>query len=468
VRAHLTHGRCSFHAGDLLSADHLANLSLEPNLISLEEKRMISTKKLLAAAGACLAALLLFACAAPPSDNTTPPTANANSNATSANNVNSAQPTTAAKPAGVDYDALAQKLVTENAGVKEGEVVIVGGGTRDAELLEDIAVNVRKVGAHPLLLMNSEQMTKRMWTDVPDKYDAQEPKLDMKLAELADAVIGIDSNETEGLLADVAPARLAARAKAGESVGETYLKRNVRQVNLGNGLYPTDWLAKRHGMSRDDLAKVFWAGVNVDTAQLQAKGEAVRKALQAAKEVHITNPNGTDLRVQVNARPVFFSDGVITADEAKKGGSDVQVWLPAGDVYLAPVAGTAEGTVVISQDWYQGKEIKNLKLTFKGGKLVSMTADSGLEPLKAAYDAVTAPGKDELGVLDIGVNPAARLPAGDKIGAWMAAGNITVTLGDNTWAGGTNSTPFGWEGFLPGSTMQIDGKDVIANGELKQ
>lgn len=427
----------------------------------------MKTKRMFIAAVGVCAALLLSACAAPPSDNTTPPVANTgNANAGNTNGAHT-ETTAAAKPAGVDYDAVAQKLVAENAKIKEGEIVLIFGGTSNAELLEDIAVEVRKAGAHPLLLMNSEKTTKRMWVDVPAKYDAQDPKLDMKLAEIADVIISIDSNETEGLLADVPPARFAARAKVGEPVGEVYLKRNVRQVNLGNGLYPTGWLAKRHAMAQEDLAKAFWAGVNVDTTQLQAKGEAVRKALQGGKEVHITNPNGTDLRVQVAARPVFFSDGVISDDEAKKGGRDVQVWLPAGDVYLAPVPGTAEGTVVITQDYYQGKEIKNLKLTFKGGKLVSMTADAGLESLKAEYDATTAPGKDEFGLLDFGVNPAVHLPAGDKIGAWMAAGNITVGIGNNTWAGGTNSTPYGWTGFLPGSTVQIDGKDVIVNGELK-
>jgi aminopeptidase len=232
-------------------------------------------------------------------------------------------------------------------------------------------------------------------------------------------------------------------------------------------LYPTEWLAKRHNMAQAELAKTFWAGVNVDTTQLQTHGEAVRKALQAGKEVHITNANGTDLKMRVGARSVFFSDGVITDDEAKKGGRDVQVWLPAGDVYVTPVPGTVEGTVVLERTFYQNKEIKNLKLTFKGGRLVSMTADSGLEPLKAEYDAVQEPGKDEFGVLDIGVNPAVHLPAGDKIGAWMASGNITVTVGNNTWAGGDNKTSYVWEGFLPGSTLQIDGRDAVVNGELK-
>jgi hypothetical protein len=41
-----------------------------------------------------------------------------------------------------DTDQLAQRLVA-GAAVKEGETVMISGQVRDAQLLEDIAVNVR-------------------------------------------------------------------------------------------------------------------------------------------------------------------------------------------------------------------------------------------------------------------------------------------------------------------------------------
>ncbi len=45
-----------------------------------------------------------------------------------------------------DLDALAAKLVTQSARVGEGELVVISGDPKDAEVLEDLAVQVRKQG----------------------------------------------------------------------------------------------------------------------------------------------------------------------------------------------------------------------------------------------------------------------------------------------------------------------------------
>ncbi len=74
------------------------------------------------------------------------------------------------------YETLAQKLVTQCGAIKEGEIVMVIGSVRDNELLEDIVVNVRKQGAFPLLVIGSDRMTRRMFTEVPVKYDTQTPE----------------------------------------------------------------------------------------------------------------------------------------------------------------------------------------------------------------------------------------------------------------------------------------------------
>ena len=150
----------------------------------------------------------------------------------------------------------------------------------------------------------------------------------MKLADIVNVVITVDSSEAEALLADVPPARLAARGKASEAVGVQFRKNNVRTIEVGNGLYPTEWRAKRFDMSLDDLSKTFWEGVNVDYTSLQAKGEQVKAAI-AGNEVHITNPNGTDLKVRIQGRPVYVSDGVISPEDLKKGSPFVGVFLPA-------------------------------------------------------------------------------------------------------------------------------------------
>ena len=64
---------------------------------------------------------------------------------------------------------------------------------------------------------------------------------------------------------------------------EEFIKRNVRQVAIGNGLYPTEWRATHYGMTLDELSKSFWDGVNVDYASLQSRGEQVKGVLAAGK-----------------------------------------------------------------------------------------------------------------------------------------------------------------------------------------
>ncbi len=52
-------------------------------------------------------------------------------------------------------------------------------------------------------------------------------------------------------------------------------------------------------------------------------------------------------KVRIEGHPVLVSDGVISAEEAKRGGGANQVWLPAGELYLAPVPEKAQERVTL-------------------------------------------------------------------------------------------------------------------------
>ena len=153
-----------------------------------------------------IAALLVAGCREAPQP-TTPPSTPAPQPAPSTDSARKAPAT--------DYEQLAERLVNQSAAVKEGELVLISGGSQDQELLENIAVHVRKAGAFPTVALSSDRLAKRLFFDVPEKFDTQADTLGLKLADSFNVLIGVDSNLEEGVFANADPKRQAARAKAG-------------------------------------------------------------------------------------------------------------------------------------------------------------------------------------------------------------------------------------------------------------
>lgn len=367
---------------------------------------------------------------------------------------------------GRDYEALAQNVVTRSARIAEGDLVQINGNTpQDMPLLEALAVHVRKLGAHHLVTVSSPRLARRLFDDVPAKFDSQGLEFLTKLAGVVNASITVESMDEE-TFAGVPAERLAAAAKGGAGLYTQLLKRNVRLVGLGNGLYPTASRAKQLGMSEAELAKLFWDGLNVDYARMQATGEELQKILSAGREVQLTSANGTELKFRIEKRPVYVSDGVLTPEKQKKGGAACQMWLPAGEVFVSPVPGTAEGRVVIDRASHEGKLIEGLTLTVKGGKVTAIDAKPGAERLLAQYKAGGA-GKDMISVLDLGINPNVRIPTGSKMTSWIPAGTVYIGSSNDTWAGGDNAADTGLGGILLNGTVKVDGRVIVENGALK-
>ena len=364
-----------------------------------------------------------------------------------------------------DLRAIAHQLIA-GAMLQEGQSVFITGSLRDAGLMEDLAIEARKVGAQPLLAIWSERLVRRSYDEVPAKYDDQEPKLDLAVAKLFDAQIAIDFGEAEGLLAGVPEGRIAARAKAFAPVNEAFLKRDVHFVNLGNGLYPTATLAKRLGIPQARLAAGFWKAVAVPPERTQAVGERLRATFSSGGTAQLTHPNGTSLTFDVSGRTPTISSGALTQTQAAQGGAALLTWLPAGEFQLAAVPGSAEGKIVIDKALWRGKMIRGLTLVFSQGKLTSMTATSGLEPLKATYDAA-GPGKDRFGVIDIGLNPAVDFPLATGAIVWPQAGAVTVVIGNDVFSGGDNNSDFQFSAQLGGASITVGGKPTVTKGRLE-
>ncbi len=87
-----------------------------------------------------------------------------------------------AQEGNTDFNDLAKRLVSQSANVQEGEHVLIYGSVRDMALMEEIALEVRKTGAFPLIQVGSEPLSWRMFSETPKKYDSQPRTLGLKIS----------------------------------------------------------------------------------------------------------------------------------------------------------------------------------------------------------------------------------------------------------------------------------------------
>jgi len=367
-----------------------------------------------------------------------------------------------------DRKAIAERIVGECAAVRDGDLVLVAGDVRDVDLVEELSLAAVRRGAAPLQYLERERTGLRYFTEVPERHDGTRAAFWTQLAALPTVLIQVESSAEPALYRSVPSSRLATVWKSFRPVGETYLKRGVRQVYLGNGLFPTAATARRLGVGQPQLEKIFWDALATDPRLIQANGAAVKGAFEGAKEVRVTHPNGTDLRFGVEGRPVILSDGTISPEREARGGPSTVLYLPAGEAQLAPVAGTAEGKVVIDRmDWGIGP-VEKLTWTFKEGKLVEYTAKPGPAYDRWKENYLAAPqGREVFAGIDLGLHPGVRSPPDKPFLSWIPAGMVSLFIGDDTSLGGSNTVSYISGGFLPGATVVLDGKALVERGVLK-
>ena len=74
----------------------------------------------------------------------------ANQPPTNENKMATASPEAPKKTAAYDAEAVANRIVTQVAGVKENDVVFINGGVRDFELLEDLNTDIAESRRIPI------------------------------------------------------------------------------------------------------------------------------------------------------------------------------------------------------------------------------------------------------------------------------------------------------------------------------
>jgi aminopeptidase len=141
--------------------------------------------------------------------------------------------------------------------------------------------------------------------------------------------------------------------------------------------------------------------------------------------------------------------------------------LPAGEVALAPVEGSTNGTLVIDSlvDTALGLSVTQpLKITVKNGRARS-PAGSDAAKLRSILIAADK-NAYSIAELGIGTNAKARI-IGNVLEDEKVLGTVHIAVGDNTsFVGGHTKSNIHLDGILVQPTVKIDENLLLRNGKL--
>ncbi|RLG67943.1 MAG: hypothetical protein DRO11_09590 [Methanobacteriota archaeon] len=180
------------------------------------------------------------------------------------------------------------------------------------------------------------------------------------------------------------------------------------------------------------------------------------KLLADGENVTITCPKGTRLELRIAGRLPKVENCSLSREEP---------WfqLPGGEVCIAPLENSCEGTAIFS-----GKAIglpEDVEIFFENGKTKKIDSQLDEKILSLLASSLGVPG-ETMGELGIGTNPGAKpIPTGPILE--KALGTIHLGMGDNTQFGGKHESNTHNDLIIEKPTLVVDNRVIIENGEPK-
>ncbi|MBU0979528.1 MAG: aminopeptidase [Nanoarchaeota archaeon] len=265
-----------------------------------------------------------------------------------------------------------------------------------------------------------------------------------------DAVIYIGAPENTRELTNTDPKKLSLRRKTIKRISDWRVEK-TRWVIFH---FPTNASAQEADMSLSEFEDFVFKSVDLDWKQLSKRYEKLRAILDKGSEVRITGED-TDITLDITGRKAINSAGSHN--------------MPDGEVFTAPVETKTEGRIRYTfPAIYAGREVDDVILEFKKGKVVKATAAKNEKFLKTLI--ATDNGSGYLGELGIGTNYNIKTHVKQILFDEKIGGTIHLALGmAYKECGGTNQSAIHWDmikDLRNGGKVTVDGKVIQKDGKF--
>ena len=363
-------------------------------------------------------------------------------------------------------DKLANVLVIYSVAVKRGDVVRISGSSAALLLVRAVYREVVVAGGHPLLRIADDECSDLFYAYASQRQLTHLSPLLLREMQTVDCSIGIWADVNTKAMTRVDPARQAAVSQARRPMMDIFMKRSALK---GRGrLRWTGTQFPCHAAAQDaerSLAEyedfVFRAGLlhrrdpAAEWRKISVRPRRACDYLNKVEEIRFKTPQGTDLRLGVAGRRWINCDGHEN--------------FPDGELFTGPLEDATEGVACYSfPAVHGGREVHDIRLRFKAGKVLEASASKGEDFLVKMLDQDK--GARILGELAIGTNYAITEYTRNTLFDEKIGGTFHTAVGAAyPETGGKNKSALHWDmvcDLRRGGTIEADGKVISRNGRF--
>ncbi len=356
-------------------------------------------------------------------------------------------------PTDLRIQKLAKLLVNYSIFAKPNENIILSGSTEAEPLLLAVYKEIILAGAHPILKIGLKEATPFFYKHAKKHQIEKYPDILEDMINKAHKYIGISSESNTRELTNCEPKKITARAKVTKKISELICNSKPKMYRVTTS-YPTEALAQEAEMSLNEYENFFYNACLQDWKKI---GKQMDKILSKFKEGSIVKLIGenVNLTMKVHGKKAI-------ADKGEEN-------MPGGEIFMAPLRESLNGKIKFDFPAIRnGKEVLDIELTFKDGKVIEAKASKNEDFLKEML--ATDTNASFVGELGIGCNPKINrftksLLFDEKIG-----GTIHLALGDAYKEnGGGNDSAIHWDivKSMKKGKIIVDNKLIQENGIWK-
>lgn len=292
----------------------------------------------------------------------------------------------------------AELVIKTGINIQQKQTLVISSPLECAPFARLLAENAYKAGAREVVMNWKDELSSKIrFLQAPDEIFDEFPdwqkEFYLSYARQGAGFISIAASDPE-LLKEVNPERVVRVQKASNTALKEYRERMMSNKNAWSVVsIPTEAWAQKvfPEATAEEAVEKLWTAIltaaRVDTADPVAAWKDHSQQLKQKldylnshkfKLLYYKNSLGTDLQVELPDGHLWLGGPEYTAE-----GIEFVANMPTEEVFTLPKKSGVNGVVVSSKPLnYNGTLIDRFSLTFKDGRIVDCKAEQGYEVLK--------------------------------------------------------------------------------------